>query len=70
MTLQTGLWSTQPKGEGIMPKVAWHWDSNSSVVNDQLGEPRRTPLYVGLPSTWGSVDGDRILFPVFRERAP
>ena len=27
-----------------------------------LGEPDRTPLYVGLPSAWGSMDGDCI-FP-------
>jgi len=44
--------------EGIVLKAAWHWDANSSVVNDPLGEPSRSPLYVGLPSAWGSVDGD------------
>jgi len=33
--------------------------SNSSVAKDPLGEPGRTPLYVGLPSKWYSVDGDR-----------
>jgi hypothetical protein len=33
---------------------------NSSVINDPLGEPGHTPLYVGLPSTWGSVDGDQM----------
>ena len=47
----TELWSTQAKVEGIVPKAAWHWDSNSNVVNDPLGEPGRTPLYVALPST-------------------
>ena len=46
----TGLWSTQPKVEGIVPKAAWHWVSNSNDVNYPLGEPGRTPLYVGLPS--------------------
>jgi hypothetical protein len=56
----TGLWSTQAKVEGIMLKAAWHWGSDSSVVNKPLGEPGRTPLYVGFPSTWGSVDGDHI----------
>jgi len=33
-----------------------------------FGEPGRTPLYVGLPglpSTWGSVDGDLIFFSFF-----
>jgi hypothetical protein len=65
----TGLCSTQGKVEGIVLKAAWHWFSDSSVVNDPLGEPSRTPLYVGLPSTWGSMDGDR-MFPRFRGRTP
>jgi len=43
-----GLWSTQAKVEGIVPKVAWHWGRNSSVVNDPLGKPDCAPLYVGL----------------------
>ena len=64
----TGLVSTPTKVEGIVLKAAWHWDANSSVVNDPLGEPSRTPLYVGLLSAWGSVDGDCMFFP-FRERA-
>jgi hypothetical protein len=34
--------------------------SDGSVVNDPTGELDRTPLYVGLPYTWGFVDGDRI----------
>jgi len=38
-------------------------DSNSCVVNNPLGEPGRTPLYVGFPSAWGSVDGDSIFSP-------
>jgi len=66
----TGLWSTQAKVEGIMLKAAWHWGRDSSVVNDPLGELGHTPLYVGLPSTWGSVDGDQMFIPVFRGRAP
>jgi hypothetical protein len=65
----TGLRSTQAKVEGIVPRAAWHWGSNNSDVNDPLGEPGRTPLYVGLPSAWGSVDGGLIFFPVCR-RAP
>ena len=35
----TALWSTQIKVEGIMPKAAWHWGRDSSVVNDPVGEP-------------------------------
>jgi len=50
-----GLWSTQSKVEDIMLKAAWHWCSNSSVLNDLLGEP-------GLSSMRDSVDGD-LIFP-------
>jgi len=60
----TGLWSTQAKVEGIMLRAAWHWGRNSSVVNDLLGEPGLTSLYVGLPSAWGSVDGDLMFYPI------
>jgi len=60
-----GLWSTQAKEEGIVLKSARHWGRDCSVVNDPLGEPGRTPLYVGLPSTWGSVDGDQTFSPFF-----
>jgi len=59
----TGLWSTQAKVEGTVLKAAWHWVRGYSVVNDPLGEPGCTPLYVGLPSTWGPVDGDQISPP-------
>jgi len=58
-----GLWSTQAKVEGIVLRAAWQWGSDSSVVNDLLGEPGRTPLYVGLLSAWGSVDGDLMFIP-------
>jgi len=61
----TGLWSTQAKVEGIVLKAAWHWGGDCSIVNDPLGEPGRTPLYVGLLSTWGSVDGDQMFSPFF-----
>jgi hypothetical protein len=61
----TGLWSTQAKVEGIVLKAAWQWGRDCSVVNDPLGEPGRTPLYVGPPSTWGSVDGDQTFSPSF-----
>jgi len=55
----TGLWSTQAKvEEGIVLKAAWHWGRDCSVLNDPFGEPGCTPLYVGLLSSWGSVDGD------------
>ena len=53
-----------------MLKAAWHWCRDCSVLNDPHGEPGRTPLYVGLLSTWGSVDGDLIFFPFFCGRAP
>jgi len=60
-----GLWSTKAKVEGIVLKAAWHWGRDCYVVNDPLGEPGHTPLYVGLPSTWGSVDGDQMFSPFF-----
>ena len=41
-----------------MLKAAWHWGSDSSVINDPLGEPGRTPLYIALVSAWGSMNGD------------
>jgi hypothetical protein len=59
------LWSTQTKVEGIVPKAAWHWDGDSSVINNPFGEPCHTPLYVGLLSAWESVDGDLMFFPHF-----
>jgi len=46
----TRLWSTQAKVESIVLKAAWHWGSDSSVINNLLGEPGCTPLRVGLPS--------------------
>jgi hypothetical protein len=48
-------------------KAAWHWGSDSSVINDPLGEQGRTPMYVGLLSTWGSVDGDLMFFPILED---
>jgi hypothetical protein len=65
----TGLCSTQAKVEGIVLKAAWHWGSDSSVVNDPLGEPGHTTLYVGLLSVCGSLNSDHIFLP-FRGRAP
>jgi hypothetical protein len=50
-----------------MQKAAWHWGSDSSVVNDPLGEPGRTPLYVGFLSTGGPVDADLMFFQIFQE---
>jgi hypothetical protein len=60
------LCSTEIKVKGIVPKAAWHWGRDSSVVNDPLGEARRTQLYVGLLSAWGSVDSDHMFSPFFR----
>jgi hypothetical protein len=59
-TLANKLWSTQAKVDGIVPRAALHWGRDSSVVNDLLGEPGCTPLYVGLPSAWGPVHGDYV----------
>ena len=60
----TRFWSAQAKVEGIVLKAAWHWSSDSGVVNEPLGEPGLTPLYVGLPSTWGSVNSDHMFSPL------
>jgi hypothetical protein len=40
----TGLCSTKVKVEDIVQRAAWHWVKDSSVVNDPLEEPGRTPL--------------------------
>jgi hypothetical protein len=61
-----GLWSTQAKVEGIVLKAAWQRGIDSSVIDNPLGEPGCTPRYVGLPSAWGSVDGDLRFFPICR----
>jgi len=58
------FWSTQANLEVIVLKAAWKWGSSSSVVSNPLVEPGRTPLYLGLPSSRDSVDGDHI-FPRF-----
>ena len=66
----TGLWSTQAKMEGIVPKAAWHWGRDSSAPSDPLGEPGRTPLHVGLLSAGGSVDRDLMFFLYVWRRVP
>jgi len=53
-----GLWSTHATVEGIVLRAARHWSRDSNVINDPLGEPGPTPLYVGLPSAWGSLFRD------------
>ena len=40
----TGFCSTQAKAEGTVPKAAWHWDTDSSVLNDPLELAGRTAL--------------------------
>jgi hypothetical protein len=62
-TLANGNWSTQAKVEGIVLIAARHLGSDSSAVNDPLGEPGHTPLYAGLQSAWDSVVGDRMFSP-------
>ena len=61
----TGLWSTQAKVVIIMLKAALHWGSISNVINDPLGEPGHTALYVGLLSACGSMDIDHTFSPHF-----
>jgi len=64
-----GLWSTQAKVEGIVPKAAWQWGRDSSVVNNPLGEPDHTPLYVGL-RLHGALWKVTICFSLLCRRAP
>ena len=59
-----GLQSTQAKVESIVLKAAWYQGRDCSAING-LREPGRTQLYVGLPSTWGSMEGDQIFSPFF-----
>jgi hypothetical protein len=53
--------------QDIVLRVAWHWGSDITVVNDPLVEPGRTTFYVSLPFAWGSVDGDRMFTSQFTE---
>ena len=64
-----GIWYTQAKAESIVLKAAWHWGSNSSIVNGPLGEPGRTQFYVGLPFPW-ALWTVTICFPPVSSRAP
>jgi hypothetical protein len=43
--------------------VALGWNL-ASVVNDPLGAPGRTPLYLCLPPVWGAGGGD-LLEPLY-----
>jgi len=61
--LAKGLWSTKAKVEGMVLKAARHWGRDCRVVNDPLGEPGRTSLYIGLPYSRGSVDVDQMFSP-------
>jgi len=65
-----GLWYNQAMVEGIVLKAALHRGSKSSAVNDPLGEPVSTLLYVSLPSSRGSVDGECMFSSLLRGRAP
>ena len=53
-TLLNGVLVYPNKVKCIVLKTACHWDSKSSVLNDPLVEPDRTPLYVGFWSRWAS----------------
>ena len=58
----TGLWSTPAKVKGTVLKAAWHWGSDSNVINVLLVEPGHTPLYVGILTARGSTGCDRLFF--------
>jgi hypothetical protein len=65
-----GLWSTSAKVQGSVPKAAWHWGSNTSVLKNPFGEPGHIPLYLSLPSARGSMDGACLSCPMFCGKAP
>ena len=46
--LANGVLVYPSQGEGTMLKAARHWGRDCSVINDTLGEPGCTPLYIGL----------------------
>jgi hypothetical protein len=48
-----------------VPRAEWHWGGNSSAVNNLLGAPGSTPLYLCLPHVRGSAGGD-YYFPITR----
>jgi len=54
----TGLWSTKAKVGGIVLKAAWHWGSDSSVVNNPLWGTRPHPI-VRRPSVHMGLRGGR-----------
>jgi len=72
------LWHTLANGALVYPGQDGRYCAegcmalgrDSSVVNDPLGEPDCTPLYVGLLSLWGFVDGDFMVFLYVCRRAP
>jgi len=57
------------KGQAVQEE---YWEEGGALFLDCLtledppGEPGRTPLYVGLPSAWGSMDGDHMFSPICR----
>jgi hypothetical protein len=53
-----GLLRHKLADRALVYMAAWHWGRKSSVVEDTLGYPDRTALYVGLPSPWDSVADD------------
>jgi len=61
--------ATQGKVEGIVLKAAWQWGSNSSVINDPLGDPGHIPLYVGFLYMCCSMDSDRMFPPTSWENS-
>jgi hypothetical protein len=50
-----------------MQRAACHCGRDNSIVNNTLGEPGHTPLYVRLLPAWGSMDGDLMFFPILEE---
>jgi hypothetical protein len=60
---ETGLWSTEAKVWGMVPKAAWHWGGDGSVANDFFGAPGSTRRYVCLSPEWEALRVVTYYFP-------
>jgi hypothetical protein len=47
----TGLWSTQAKVEGTVPRAAWHWGREGSAVKIHFGNHAAPHCVRGAPWT-------------------
>jgi hypothetical protein len=53
-----GQWSTHTMVSGNMPMAAWYWSGEDDVMDDPLGGPGSTLLYLCRPPLRGATGGD------------